>query len=57
MLETRGGYNDRNNVGFAAKIPGVGPMMGLGFPSKGGSLLQLASPRGFGGDGELHHTQ
>src|SRR6266478_8932347 len=42
MLETRGGYNDRNNVGFAAKnSQGLAPMMGLGFPSKGGSLLQL----------------
>lgn len=47
MLETRGGYNDRNRLGYASKNSrGLAPMLGLGFPSTGGSLLQLASPWG-----------
>jgi Carboxypeptidase regulatory-like domain/TonB dependent receptor len=47
MLETRGGYNDRNRLGYAAKNSrGLAPMLGLGFPSAGGSLLQFASPWG-----------
>jgi len=56
MLETRGGYNDRTTWDLPRKIARVGPMMGLGFPSKGGSLLQLASPWGSVGMETPPHT-
>jgi len=47
ILETRGGYNERPGSSYSAKnSQGLTPMSKLGFPSPGGSLLQLASPWG-----------